>query len=174
MIKLYENEKILFTAHRHWIIIFSRTILILLVGVAPLLGIPLLGSFTTFIPSTSILSFYFFLLTLYWLILLLVYFVEWLEYWLDAWIVTNIRVININQVGLFHREVSEFMLNRVQDVTVETPNMFASLLGFSNIYVQTAGELGFSIKTIPCAEEIKNLIMKRISLEEKVSLNPHR
>ena len=93
------------------------------------------------------------------MVLLLVSFVLWSDYYLDLWIITNQRIVDINQKGLFNREVSEFMLDKVQDVTVEIPDMLATFMKYGNLKIQTASDKTFEIKEIPNFYEAKNLIM---------------
>jgi len=149
MITLKENEKILMTLHKHWLIIAGRLIFILTLGV-----IPLAGFFLT--DNTALLIF---ALALWWLTLLLLFFIEWLDYWLDAWIITDLRIIDIEQKGLFHREASEFIISRVQDVTTTVPGLLATFFKFGNLTIQTAGEMSFTAYSVPNLNEAKNLIL---------------
>ncbi|MHA1748185.1 MAG: hypothetical protein ACTSYF_06020 [Promethearchaeota archaeon] len=84
----------------------------------------------------------------------------WTVYYLNVLIITNKRIIDVEQHSLFRREVSEFMLVKVQDVTIEIPNFTASLFKFGNIIVQTAGEKNFSSHHIPHIREAKRLILE--------------
>ena len=61
------------------------------------------------------------------------------DYYLDTWIVTNERIINIEQQGLFSRVVSTLHLNQVQDTTAETTGFLATILSYGDVHVQTAG-----------------------------------
>ena len=102
------------------------------------------------------------------MVLALVAFIMWTDYYFDVWIVTTERLIDIEQHGLFRRETSEFMLDKVQDITVEVPNMLGTLLKFGNVMIQTAGERSFSIKEIPNIYEVKRIIMEQAN---KVNIN---
>lgn len=107
-----------------------------------------------------LLPLFLFLSSLWLLVALLVGFSFWIDWHLDCLIVTTERVININQEGLFRHEVSEFRLERVQDVTIEIPHFLATVLGYGNLTIQTAGEINFSIKEIPRLKEAKDMILK--------------
>ncbi len=67
-------------------------------------------------------------------------FQYFMDYYLDMWIVTSRRIINIEQTGLFSRTVSELHLYRVQDVTATINGMVGTLLNYGNVEIQTAGE----------------------------------
>ena len=75
------------------------------------------------------------------------------------WIITSERIMDIEQTGLFHRQISEFMLDKVQDITVEIPDMVATFLKYGNLVIQTAGEKSFEIKQIHNVYEAKNTIL---------------
>ncbi len=80
---------------------------------------------------------------------------------MDVWIVTDQRIIDIEQLNLFNRVVSEFRLDRVQDITIKVNGLIATLLGFGDIHVQTAGEMEkFLIKNAPKPYEVKDRIIK--------------
>ncbi len=147
------------TIHRHWFVFFGRMVALLVIGTVPLLGFVFAPELATVINPDYIWHLILFFSMIWWLMLLFMFFIEWLDYWLDAWIITDQRIIDIEQKGLFRREVSEFVLARVQDVTIETIGFIGTLLKFGNIRIQTAGEKDFTIKMIPNLNEAKNLIM---------------
>ena len=93
------------------------------------------------------------------------FFILWIDFYLDAWIVTNERIININQKGFFNRDISELKLTKIQDVTSEIVGFIPTILGYGNIYVQTAAEMErFAFYQIPNPNEVKNII---VQLQEK-------
>jgi len=157
MIHLDPQEKILMVLHRHWIVILEKIIVGAFLLLFPLIAVPLLAVFfsSVFAYTGAVM----FLFVVYFMIVVLVIFVFWIEYYLDVWIITTDRIIDIEQRSLFNREISEFRLKNVQDVTIEIPGMLAAFLKFGNIVIQTAGEKSFSIKQIPRAYEAKNLIL---------------
>lgn len=67
---------------------------------------------------------------------------EFFDYYLDVWIVTNERIVDIQLKGLFARTISETRLYRVQDVTAEMKGIFATLFDYGTVHVQTAGATG--------------------------------
>ncbi len=78
------------------------------------------------------------------------------------WVITNKRLIDVEQFGFFHREVSTLRMEQIQDITVETRGIVATLLNFGNIHVQSAAESReFTIRGIPNPKKIKELIFKQ-------------
>ena len=75
-----------------------------------------------------------------WLLLVIIFLtVKWTKYYLDVWFITNIRLVDVEQVGLFSRKVKSLRLERVQDISVEIRGFIATMLSFGDIHVQTAG-----------------------------------
>jgi len=102
-----------------------------------------------------------YLFSVYVLVIFFTAFTRWIDYYLDIWIITDKRIVDIEQKGLFRREVSEFSLDRIQDVTSETPNFIATILKYGNIRVQTAGSRPFTAQDIPDVTGIKDLILEQ-------------
>jgi hypothetical protein len=152
MITLRENEYILLILHRHWFIFALQATAVFGAGLLPLLLFPI-------VPIDAM--FFWFLTVIYWLFLAAFLLISWIEYWLDMWIITTERIIDVEQRSLFSREVSEFLLARVQNVTVEVPNLMATMLRYGNIVVQTAGEKSFTIREIPHLEKAKEIILEQ-------------
>jgi uncharacterized membrane protein YdbT with pleckstrin-like domain len=67
-------------------------------------------------------------------------FQAFLDFYLDMWIVTNRRILNIEQKGMFSRTISEVRLYRIQDVTATVSGLFHTIFDFGDIEIQTAGE----------------------------------
>lgn len=98
-----------------------------------------------------------FMFMFFWLIL----FIVWVDYYLDVWIVTNQRIINIEQLGLFRREISELEHVKIQDVTSDIKGIIPTLFNYGYVYVQTAGEKErFVFKQIPDPVKVRNIIMQ--------------
>lgn len=91
----------------------------------------------------------------------LLYLYEFVDYHLDIWILTNRRIINIEQSGLFKRTVSELTIINVQDVTAEIHGKVQTFLNYGNVYIQTAGEKQrFVFEEVPQPQEISRRITK--------------
>lgn len=165
MLHLGDNEKILLVIRKHWFVIASElvvfTILLALPMIFILLVPPLFAQFN--LKSELAGPLINFALSLYILIPLAYLFLMWMDYYLDMWIITNERIIDIEQRGLFNREVSEIPLHRIQDVTVRVAGIVETLLRFGTIKIQTAGEREFEIRFVPRLEEAKDTILKYVN-----------
>jgi hypothetical protein len=96
------------------------------------------------------------------------------KYFLNAWILTNKRIVNIKQRRFFSREVSSLFLSRVQDVTTEVVGVISSLLGIGTIKVQTAAEdVEFIMRGIPRPEVMRDVILRYVTEGENEHQHPH-
>lgn len=165
----HDNEIIHHVVHRHWFDIASHF------AILGTMSLFLLVSF--FIPSSLTESLLFphawlvFFQTFFLIFLWLYLFIFWIDYYFDVWIITNERIINIEQKGLFQRIASELHLERVQDVTAEVRGFFPTLLDFGDVIVETAGHEGhFLFRRVPDPYQYKELVMRLSQASHKESL----
>ncbi len=162
MIKLDKNEKVLLEARKHWFILFTETFFLLFLLLLPVflfVGIKILNiqQYVKFTGEGIFLSII--VIAVWFLFIWIIFFVIWTNYYLDILLVTNKRIIDIEQKGLFSREVSTFRLDRIQDITVEVRGVLATLLDFGDVHIQTAGERrDFTAKGVPHPSIIKRKI----------------
>jgi len=87
-------------------------------------------------------------------------FVKLVDYYLDIWIITDRRIVNIEQKGLFRREVSELRIMNVQDVTTDIRGIIPTLFDYGDLYVQTAAKRErFLFRRIPKPGVVKDIIV---------------
>ena len=164
-VKINPDEHIEMVIRKHWFILLRDTFGILVILIIPFILYPYivgneinLGPEASFIfdLSPEITT----LISASWvLILWMKLFGIWTDYYLDTWIVTDKRIIDVEQSGFFSRQVSSFRMERIQDVTIEVKGIIATLLRFGDIHVQTAGESQeFVIRGIPRPERVKEII----------------
>jgi hypothetical protein len=68
---------------------------------------------------------------------LLFVFPYWIGWYYSLFIVTNQRLIQITQKGLFHRSVVDLGLQQIQMVNYQISGLQQTLLGFGTIMMQT-------------------------------------
>ncbi len=97
----------------------------------------------------------------YYLFVWLFFFFTFIDYYLDVWIITNERIIDVRQEGFFARIISEQRLYRVQDVTSEIQGFFPTIFKYGNVYIQTAGsKQRFFFSEIPHPDKVRDDIIK--------------
>ncbi len=164
LIKLEEGETILSLVRKHWFILFRQVAGIICAGIFPFILLIVFASSETVAQvfanvhiAGSTISFF---LGAWLLIILIAIFGIWTDYYLDMWIITNKRIISIDQQGFFRRSVSSFRFERLQDITVDIHGLIETLLDFGRIKADTAGHEPFIIRGIPNPRAIKALIFE--------------
>ena len=166
-----EGEKIILILRRHWFIILGKFIFWGIAALMPfLLYLILFDVFGEWFSSPAVNAILVLFTSIYYLYIWLFAFHSFVDYYLDVWIVTSERVVNIEQKGLFSREVSEQKLHRIQDVTSQLKGFFSTMLDFGTVFVQTAGEKPrFIFKQIPRPQRVAKKIIKIIEQHKKVN-----
>ncbi len=75
----------------------------------------------------------------YFLFVLVVFMIGWLDFYFDVHIVTSERVVDIDQFGLFHRRIDELALDQVEDVSHSIRGFLGTVFNYGVVEVQTAG-----------------------------------
>lgn len=65
------------------------------------------------------------------------WFYHWIGWYYSVYILTDQRLIDIYQKGLFNRQVKEVSLNRIQSVNYHVRGLQAAMFKFGDITVQT-------------------------------------
>ena len=162
--ELDKDEKILFEIRRSWFVLFEETIGLLFSVLIPVILISFLES-TNFISFSGNKEILLTIIILSWIFIVWnIIFIVWTNYYLDIFIVTNKHIIDIEQKSLFVREVSIVNLRNVQDITSEVNGLLATIIGFGDLNVQSAGEnREFVIKTVTNPELIRSKIKQAIA-----------
>lgn len=86
--------------------------------------------------------------------------VAWMSFYFDINIVTDRRIVDINQNGLFSRDVSELSLEDVEDVSVQFSGMMPTLFNYGDIMIQTAGtKNNFTFLNIRNPRDVASIIV---------------
>ena len=157
----HDTEEVLRIIHRHWFNIsvhYALGILITLLVLIFFIAVP--AVFPDILTAMHPSLFYFTLNTFV-LFMWLYAFLVWIDYYFDVCIITNERIVNIEQKGLFAREVSELKFSNIQDVTSAVDGFFPTILNFGDVYIQTAAEQErFVFRQIPDPYAVKDMVMK--------------
>ena len=157
----HENEQVLHVIHRHWFNIFAHFLMIFIFSfllICSLLAVPLL--FPEMLTAANT-RFFLFVQNTFFIFIWIFGFLLWIDYYFDVWIITNERIVNIEQKGLFVRHISELNFSRIQDVTATVEGILPTMLNFGDVSVQTAGEENhFIFRQVPDPYLIKDTVMK--------------
>ena len=136
------DEHIVIVLHRHWFIFARHVAVLFLLAGAPLAVGAIWSRIANFQFTNGSLSYALVIMAgaLFYLFLWILIYGYWLDYYLDVFIITDKRIVDIEQAGLFGRTVAEERLYRIQDVTSDAQGIMATTLRYGNVYVQTAGK----------------------------------
>jgi len=177
-LNLRPTEEIKLIVRHHWAGFLSTLLIVLGMIIGPVV---LLALGNTILKN--VLDNYFPLLVLvtsgYVIFLLTFLLGSWINYYYDIIVITNERMINVDQEGLLSRRISELNMVQIQNVTAEVNGILRSLFNFGLLVVETAGEGTtardvrgvegyFTIEDIPDPSRVARLIIElhRLAVEE--------
>ena len=97
---------------------------------------------------------------IYYLAIGLFYYTYFVNYYLDLLVITNDRLLHIEQEGIFARTISEVDLYKIQDITSTIDGFIPSLFDFGDLLIQTAGAVEkFMITDVPDPEHLRQHIL---------------
>jgi membrane protein YdbS with pleckstrin-like domain len=99
----------------------------------------------------------------FWLIFSLFLYIEWLNHELDMYIVSDNRIIWVEQITFLNRTVSECNLWQVQEVNSKTSGLFANILNYWTLSIQTAWnkttlKMDFCPDSMQAARKVLNIV----------------
>jgi len=170
IIQLEHNEHIIAIIRKHWFSVIMELIILGFVALIPVFAYPFLKPFLFSDITTQAFYILLYIYFVYLLVIWIIAFISWTDYYLDMWIITNKRIVDIEQRSLFYREVSSLRLERIQDVKIQIHGFLDTFLKMGKVYVQTSGaEREFKIPFANDPIAVKEVIMKAyIEASERV------
>lgn len=147
------DEQVKLLVRPHWLVMLRPISAILFLAIIPVVVLAVLSANAVepfsgvglAVTAVTVPAYYLTLIT--WL------FIAWVDYYLDVGIVTDKRIIDIDQRGLFRRNVAELDCKMVQDINADKTGILQTLFNFGDVIVQTAGETpNFSFHAVPRPE----------------------
>lgn len=85
----------------------------------------------------------------YYMILVGIFITSWISFYFYLFVVTNERVVEIHQRGLFNREFDELDFGQIEDISSVTTGFLNTFFNVGDIEIQTAGkDTFFKIKRV--------------------------
>lgn len=177
-IQLEEGEAVLGTVRKHWFVITIELLGLVFIALFPLFIL----AATTMLPEIPRLHLALsgqaplitYGLSTWLLLCTIMGFTTWTHYYLDLWVITDRRIIVIDQRAFFNRKVSSFRLERLQDIKVTISGVIPTLLNYGTIRAQTAGanESNFASAGMPDPRGVQATIQGAMDERLKVLGNP--
>ncbi|MCX6808384.1 MAG: PH domain-containing protein [Candidatus Berkelbacteria bacterium] len=168
-----KEERVFLLIRKHWFNYVPFALFALLM-VVPVIAFWLVISYWGIALSSFYSALATILISAYLLIILAVQLYGFVSYYLDVYIVTDRRIVDISQEGFFSRQIAELHLHQVQDVNARVKGIFGTLLHFGDVFIQTASDHeNFVFQSIPhpytVAKQIVNLHQSQIENDYTVS-----
>lgn len=163
------QEKVFLLLRRHWFTYLGFVLVGLIMSI-PVLSLIIYSISNPETYTGPIGNIIIICLFAYMLLVVAVMLYGFIDYYLDVYIVTNERIVNIEQNGFFKREISELHLHQIQDVSAKVIGMLPTMMHYGDIHIQTAGEReNFIFKSIPNPYRVSKLIvdLHEAQLEER-------
>lgn len=153
----HANEEIIKIVRRHWFNILQQYIIVFAMIFLLFFSLQVLPTYLSFSENNA--EFWFFE-TFFAIIIWLYIFIIWIDFYFDVWVITDNRIVNIEQKALFMRHTSELKFSKIQDVSIEVDGFVPTILNFGDVHIQTAGTKGrFLFHKVPDPYKLKGLIM---------------
>ena len=152
------DEEVVFILWRHWYTVVAPILkAVLIIGLS--FASPLWLNATGLIFSYAITATIYYLWIVFWIGYAVSQYLNWYQ---DRFIVTNQRIIDIDQRGLTRRRVAEVELDRIQHVAHAVVGVFPTMLNFGTIIIQAAGGHELELRQVSepagVQEEITQLV----------------
>ena len=153
----HADEKIIKVVRRHWFNILQQYFIVFLFIFLLFFGIQLLPLYLSFAENKTI---FWFIASTFSTIIWIYSFIIWIDYYFDVWIITDNRIVNVEQKALFVRSVSELKFAKIQDIHTEVKGLIPTILNYGDVYIQTAGtKERFLFRKVPDPYKLKGMIM---------------
>lgn len=174
MFKLESDERLVMTLRKHWLVFIMQNFGFIIGALLPFI---ILGIFEyrifNYLAENGLTGaqangLVMFSLCTWEMIILFVFAVALTNYYLDIIFVTSKRIIDLDQKGLFARNVVIAPIEKMQDIKIEVNGLLATFFNFGDLYIQTAGEQReFVIKGIRRAQDAKDIILNSYHVDRK-------
>ncbi len=136
-----KGEEVLLLLKKHWISDLKVISIFIIFGLIPIIAYLffVIKYFPSNIANNQLMVLFIF--SFYLLCVLLLTFIFWLNHELDIIIVTNLRVINHDQIGFLTRQVSEANLDQIQDIRGTERGLIETIFHFGKIEMRTAADV---------------------------------
>lgn len=136
----FENEQVVLIKRRHLFVIFGLICLIVALLLVPFFIYFIFPLILNLQVTEIFQKLFLFVTSLYLLAVCIISFFIIIDYYLDLYIITDQRIISIEQKGLFRRVINELRYDQIQDITSSVSGIIATFFQFGNIKIQTAAE----------------------------------
>ncbi|NRH20593.1 PH domain-containing protein [Candidatus Gracilibacteria bacterium] len=130
------GEQLLMMVHRHWVVFAFKIGYLLILFITTAIILMMKGGLITLFGTAIFWGG----LSIYWMFFLTFILLSWINDELDLFLITDQRIIGIEQISALSRRVTECGLNRVQEVNAEVTGILQTILHYGHVHIHTASE----------------------------------
>ena len=158
---LAPNEQIILMARRHWFFVAIAMLKPVLLALLPWLIAFSLAFFDLSMANRQAFTVLFWYYSwLFWSVCFCWGVLIWVDWYLDLWVLTSQKIIDIQQMGLFRRLVMTYSIDNIQGVTVKTGGPLATFFKYGNAEIKILGQQNPVIfREIPNAALVQDKIL---------------
>ncbi len=153
MLELNKNEKLKTIVYKHWIVFFWHFLKISAIVALPIFVSCHFGFCWRSLWGPSA----------FWSLIFIgaVFAIRrWIIWRKDILIITNQRIIDINQKNLFDKEVAEISFYKIRDVIYQVKGVLATVFDFGRIELHLVGGSVLALERVPNPRKIQELLIK--------------
>lgn len=172
--KLDPGEVITRVIHRHILDVLPTLLLALLLALGSTVLAYIMGRYPESTPFPPVLMTA--LISIMFVIAMIIFIVAIYVYSRNVLVFTNIHLVQVEQLALFQRRVSQLNFKRVEDVTGRKQGILQTLFNYGEFQVQSAGEQEkFIFKNAPDPEVLADdaLQIHEACLRDAGESEPH-
>jgi hypothetical protein len=162
-----QEETVILFLRQHLIVMLPSVFLVITLAFAPIILLPLL---IRFVPLPVVVpTNYVVVGTAFWYVLTFgVALTSFLRWFFNIYIVTNIRIVDIDFLHLLYKEFSEARIEKIQDMSYKSGGILAAFFNFGNVLVETAGETpNIEFEAVPAPAKVVETISQMLDKEKK-------
>lgn len=153
-----DDEKVLKIIRRHVFVLFKENIFSILFLVVSFVVMAMYFKYNIWIIFVvSFLIFFFCVISLFY------HYFTWEK---DVYIITDRRIVDVDQKTLFAKTQKEAFLDKIQDVTMEISGISGALFKYGNVLVKTASDNSLTLDDVHRPEKIQKTIFDLIKQKE--------
>ncbi|HRY60153.1 MAG TPA: PH domain-containing protein [Patescibacteria group bacterium] len=145
---LYEDEEIKYVLRRHWLAFAPNILIVSGMLILFFIGLVVASAFLNSADTTNSVNIsqnigrgiLIIFSSIYLLSTVAYFYIAWLDYYMDIFILTNKRIIRLEQMVIFGQKVSETSFQHIQDVSSKVQGLLQTFFSVGTVFVETAGE----------------------------------
>ncbi|HRY59865.1 MAG TPA: PH domain-containing protein [Patescibacteria group bacterium] len=153
-----DDEKVLKIIRRHLFVLFKENAITMLLLMISFIVMAMYFRYNIWVVFViAFLVFFFCVISIFY------HYFTWEK---DVYIITDRRIVDVDQKTLFAKTQKEAFLNKIQDVTMEITGVSGSLFKYGNVLIKTASDNSLTLDDVHRPEKVQKIIFDLIKQKE--------